>query len=268
MREDLELRGLRPNTIDPYLRCARRFVEHFALPPARLGAAEVRRYLLHLLHEAKVTPPTVNTYAAALRFLFRVTLKRPEVVADVVRLKTPMHLPRVLSGTEVERLFAAIPTLKHRAIVMLAYGASLRVSEVARLEVGDIDAKRMVLHIRDAKRGRERYVMLSPRLLSALRVYWKDARSRGLRLFPGRDPSKPITRAAIHRALSMLDSRQTPCRGWMGVLDARGVGRAHRQLPAPRGSLSGPLSEGSNGAGPDAPRGAPVDRSAKASVVS
>jgi len=207
MREDLELRGLRPDTIATYIRCVRRFVEHFALPPAKLGAADVRRYLLYLLHEAKVTPPTVNTYASAIRFLFRVTLKRPEVVADVVRLKTPMHLPRILSGTEVEGLFAAIPTLKHRAIVMLAYGAGLRVSEVARLEVGDIDAKRMVLHIRDAKRGRERYVMLSPRLLSALRAYWKDARPPGPRLFPGRDPSKPITRAAIHKALSKAASK-------------------------------------------------------------
>jgi integrase/recombinase XerD len=100
MREDLELRGLRPNTIATYIRCVRRFVEHFALPPARLGAAEVRRYLLHLIHEAKVTPPTVNTYAAAIRFLFTVTLKRP----DVVRTKTPMHLPSILSGAEVEGL--------------------------------------------------------------------------------------------------------------------------------------------------------------------
>jgi integrase/recombinase XerD len=201
MREDLELRGCSPATIATYQRCARRFVEHFAAPPARLGAAEVRRYLLYLLNEAKVSPSTVNTYAASIRFLYRVTLKRPDVVADVVRLKTPMRVPRILSGTEVERLLAAIPTTKHRAMVMLAYGAGLRVSEIARLESGDIDANRMVLHIRNAKRGRERHVMLSPILLSALRAYWKDARPPGPRLFPGRDPSKPITRAAIHKAL-------------------------------------------------------------------
>ena len=201
MREDLQLRGLCPNTIDTYIRCARRFVDHFGVPPAKLGAFEVRRYLLSLLNEAKVSPSTVNTYAAAIRFLYCVTLKRPDVVADVVRMKTPMRVPRILSGTEVERLLAAIPTTKHRAMVMLAYGAGLRVSEVARLEIGDIDAKRMVLHIRNAKRGRERHVMLSPILLSALRAYWKDARPPAPRLFPGRDPSKPITRAAIHKAL-------------------------------------------------------------------
>jgi site-specific recombinase XerD len=207
MREDLQLRGLRPTTIDTYLRCARRFVEHFALPPAKIGAAEVRGYLLHLLKDAKLAPQTINLYAAAIRFLFRVTLERPEVVADVVRLKVPMHLPRLLSGTEVERLLAAIPTLKHRAMVMLAYGAGLRVGEIARLEIGDIDAKRLVLHIRDAKRGRERYVMLSSRLLEALRAYWKDARPPGSLLFPGRDPGKPITRAAIHKALRKAAGR-------------------------------------------------------------
>src|SRR5271165_5288781 len=105
MREDLELRGRRPNTITTYLRCARRFAEYFTVPPAKLQAADVRRYLLYLLHEAKVSPGTVNIYAAAIRFLFAVTLKRPEVVADVVWLKTPMHLPRVLGGTEVEGVF-------------------------------------------------------------------------------------------------------------------------------------------------------------------
>ena len=92
----------------------------------------MRRYLLSLLNEAKASPSTVNTYAAALRFLYCVTLKRPDVVADVVRMKTPMHVPRILSGTEVERLLAAIPTTKHRAMVMLAYGAGLRVNVLLR----------------------------------------------------------------------------------------------------------------------------------------
>ena len=98
MREDLELRGFRANTIDAYLRCARRFSEHFPSPPGKLGAADVRQYVLYLIHEAKLSPSTVNVYTAAIRFLFAVTLKRPNVVADVVPLKTRMHLPRVLRG--------------------------------------------------------------------------------------------------------------------------------------------------------------------------
>ncbi len=110
MREDLELRGFRPATVETYLRCARRFVDYVALPPAKIGAAEVRRYRLHLLQEAKVSASTLNVYTAAIRFFYCVTLKRPAVVADVRYVKTPMHLPRFLSGTEVQRLLAALPT--------------------------------------------------------------------------------------------------------------------------------------------------------------
>jgi len=117
-------------------------------------------------------------------------------------VKTPMRLPRVLSGVEVARLLAALPTERYRVMGMLAYGAGLRVGEIVRLEIGDIDAKRMVLHIRDAKRGRERYVMLSPRLLSALRHYWKQAGLPGPRVFAGRDRDKPLQRVGVHKAFS------------------------------------------------------------------
>ena len=108
MREDLELRGFSANTIDIYLRCARRFVDYFNLPPSKLGASEVRRFGLHLLREARVSASTVNVYAAAIRFLYCVTLKRPEVVTGLVHVTTPLRLPRVLSGVEVARLLAAL----------------------------------------------------------------------------------------------------------------------------------------------------------------
>jgi integrase/recombinase XerD len=189
MREDLELRGMSASTVTTYVCCARRFVEHFGLPPGKIGATDIRSYLLHLIHEVKAAPSTVNVYAGAIQFLYRVTLKRAEVVADVVRLKTPKRLPRFLSGAEVERLLVALPTLRHQAMAMLAYGAGLRVSEIVRLEARDIDAKRMVIHVREAKRGRERYVMLSARLLATLRAHWKEVGLPGPRLFAGRDPS-------------------------------------------------------------------------------
>jgi site-specific recombinase XerD len=202
MREDLELRGSSAATIETYVQCARRFVEHYQRPPAKLGAAEVRSYLLHLIHEKRSTPSTVNLYSAAIAFLYRVTLKRPEVVADVVRLKTPMRLPRFLSGPEVARLLANLPTARLQTMAMLAYGAGLRVGEIVALEIGDIDAKRMVIHVRHAKRGRERFVMLSPRLLATLRVYWKGAKLPGPRLFAGRDGDAPLHRTAVHKAFS------------------------------------------------------------------
>jgi integrase/recombinase XerD len=202
MREDLELRGFRPNTVEKYICCARRFVEHFGRPPGKLGAAEVRLYLLHLIHEVKAAPGTVNVYSGAIRFLYAVTLRRPEVVADVVYMKKPMlRLPRVLSGPEVTRLLAVISTPWVRVAVMLAYGAGLRVSEILGLEIQDIDAKRMVIHIRGAKRGRERHVMLSPRLLVALRAHWKHAKPSGPRLFAGRDPSEAIHRGTVYKVI-------------------------------------------------------------------
>jgi site-specific recombinase XerD len=207
MREDLEMRGRSGRTIETYIRCARRFVEHFGRSPMKLGAKEIRAYLLHLIREQKASPATVNTYAGAIKFLYAVTLKRPHEVMDLPRMKVPMRLPNVLSGTDVERLLAAARGLKQRAMMMLAYGAGLRASEIARLEVGDIDPKRMLLHVRMTKRGRERYVMLSPTLLSALRAYWKDARLPGPRLFPGRDPEKLMTRVAIHKAIQKAARR-------------------------------------------------------------
>ncbi len=201
MREDLELRGSSAATSESYVRCARIFVEYFGMPPAKLGAAEVRHFLLHLIRDAKASPSTVNVYSAAIRFLYEVTLKRSEVVADVVRMRTPMRLPRVLSSTEVGRLLAVISTLWVRVVAMIAYGAGLRVGEILRLETGDIDAKRMVIHVRGAKRGRERHVMLSPRLLRVLRDYWKVAKPSGPGLFAGRDASKPAHRESVYKAI-------------------------------------------------------------------
>ena len=96
-------------------------------------------------------------------------------------------------------------------MAMLAYGAGLRVGEIVRLETGDIDAKRMVLHIRDTKRGRERYVMLSPCLLAALRAYWRTAKLPGPRLFSGRDPSKPLHSVAVHKVFSRAARKAGVC---------------------------------------------------------
>ncbi len=133
-----------------------------------MGAAEVRTFLLHLT-ERRVRARTFNVYVGALQFLYRVTLEHPERVAQMPRMRVPMHVPTVLTGVEVERILGAIESDKYRVAVMLAYGAGLRIGEVCHLRVEDIDAKRMLLHIRNAKRGRERHVMLSARLLGALR---------------------------------------------------------------------------------------------------
>jgi integrase len=146
MREDLVLRGMSLATIDTYVHCARKFAEHFGRSPCSMGAREVRAFLLHLTARG-LHPASINVYGGALRFLYGVTLERPLELAGLPRVRVPMRVPVVLSGTEVQRLLAAMPRPNHRVAAMLAYGAGLRVSEVCRLRIDDIDAKRMVLRI-------------------------------------------------------------------------------------------------------------------------
>jgi len=201
MREDLELRGMSANTIATYVRCALRFAEYHGRSPSALGATEIRALDEAAVRERKLAALTFNVHAAALKFLYVVTLERPEAILGMPRMRVPMHVPVVLTAAEVARLLAALATDKHRALVMLAYGAGLRVSEACKLRVEDIDAKRMLLHVRHSKRGRERYVMLSPKLLAALRAHWKSSRLTGAYLFPGRGEGAVLTRAAVHRAI-------------------------------------------------------------------
>jgi integrase len=212
MIEDLVLRGMAPNTIETYVRC--NFAAHFGRSPHAMGAAEIRTFLLHLVQERKLHPGTFNVYRGALKFLYAVTLDRPEETTRMPRMRLPMHIPAVLTGAEVARLLAVLRKPRVRAMVMLAYGAGLRVSEVRNLRVDDIDPKRMLLHVQHTKRGRERFVMLSPRLLATLREYWKAARSKGPYLFPGRDPEKLYTRAAMHKAMVVAARRAQNWSAW------------------------------------------------------
>ncbi len=206
MREDLALRGMSANTITKYVGCAKQFAEHFDRSPCRMGAAEIRAFLLHLVREGR-SASTFNVYAGALRFLYTVTLERPEEIARMPRMRVPMRVPVVLSGIEVERLLSAIVSERHRVAAMLAYGAGLRVGEICKLRVDDIDPKRMVLRIRGSERGRERYAMLSARLLHAMRAYWKVARPSGPYVFRGRKPGTLLTRTAVHKAIAAAARR-------------------------------------------------------------
>jgi integrase/recombinase XerD len=141
-------------------------------------------------------------HVAAIRFLYAITLRRPEVVGWLVWPKTPRSLPVVLSGTEVFAVLEAIKSPKYRAILMCAYGSGLRVSEACALTPADIDSKRMVIHVRDGKRGRDRYVMLGERLLAALRTWWRIERpAREGYLFPGAAAGKHVSPETVRNAL-------------------------------------------------------------------
>lgn len=200
MEGDLRLRGYRERTVAEYLRCAGKFAAYFGRSPYRLGQAEVREFLLHHM-EAGRAPGTLKVYTGALRFLYAVTLNRPEEVAGLPWPKMRRTLPDVPSGTEVELLLSAITSVKSRVVLTAAYGAGLRLGEACRLCVGDIDSKRMLIHVRDGKRGRDRYVMLSTRLLEVLRAYWRNERPTGEYVFPGEGRCPHIGLETVQRSL-------------------------------------------------------------------
>src|ERR671931_1531518 len=201
MKADLELRGCALTTRKEYLQRARNFVAFHRRSPTAMGEAEIRQFLLHLVNERKAGPATVHMYVAAIKFLYATTLERPEAVAKIPWPKRPQTLPDILTGDEVERLFREIRSLKHRAILMTAYGAGLRISEACSLEIMDIDSKRMLIHVHEGKGPKDRYVMLSERLLDVLRLYFRSARPKGPFLFPGLIPGRPITAGAVQRVL-------------------------------------------------------------------
>jgi len=199
MLEDMGIRNLAENTQLSYLRQVSAYARHCGRSPDELGPEEVRAYLAHLVDVRKLSPKSVGIATSALRFLYKVTLKRDWTVDDIPMPKKPFQLPVILSPDEVMRFLASVDSPKHRMILMTAYAAGLRVSEATRLKITDIDSQRMMLRIDQGKGHMDRYVMLSPRLLEALRGYWKIARPLTW-LFPGDLPDQPITTGAVQGA--------------------------------------------------------------------
>ena len=171
MIEDMTLRNFTPQTIVSCVQCVARFARYHNSSPEHLGPEHIRAYLVHLVQEKRVSLSHYKQTRAALRFVYRVTLGRDDVPYAIPRVKQPRILPVVLSPDEVVRFFAAIRNVEHRAILMTAYAAGLRLSEVVQLRVADIDSSRTVIRVRQGKGRKDRYVMLSPRLLEILGAY-------------------------------------------------------------------------------------------------
>lgn len=147
MIEDLQLRDYARRTCKEYVSCAQAFVAYHRRPPQQMGELEIRQFLMHLVEKKKAGPATRKMHVAGIKFLYQVVLRRPEVVAAIPWPKVAHNLPEILSGSEVVRLLDAIDSTKQRAIVMTAYGAGLRISEVCGLKVLDIDSKRMTIRV-------------------------------------------------------------------------------------------------------------------------
>jgi len=161
MQRDLQLRGLSPKTQKAYLNQVRDFARYFKKSPDQLGEDEAKEYLHYLLKEKKVSDSTYRHCYSVLKFFYQTTLKRNCVFEKIPHLKKGKKLPVVLDKTEVDTIFSVTKNLKHKAILMLIYSSGLRVSEAAHLQITDIDSKRMLLQIRQAKGGKDRYTILS-----------------------------------------------------------------------------------------------------------
>jgi integrase/recombinase XerD len=198
MVEDMTMRKFAPKTQHDYVQRIKNFAAFVGRSPDTASFEDVRRYQLHLA-AGGVGVATLNQTISTLRFFFRVTLKRHDIVEHTHFIHEPRKLPVVLSPEEVARLLDAAPGLKYKAALSVAYGAGLRAAEIISLKVSDIDSKRMLIRVEQGKGRKDRYVMLSPHLLNLLRAWWKAARPQGW-LFPGRDPAQPMTTRQLNRA--------------------------------------------------------------------
>jgi integrase/recombinase XerD len=204
MEADLKLAGYSPLTRKIYLLYARRYTKHFRRSPEEMGEKEIRTYLLHLIEDRHASRGTIRQVRAALTFLYSVTLRRETEVAHLPVMRPQHRLPTVLSGTEVSALLDAVASPKYRAILMALYAGGLRISEGCALKPEDIDSRRMLIHIRAGKGGRDRYTVLSMRLLEHLREYFQTYRPQ-VWLFPSEATDGHISpstvRTVFRRAL-------------------------------------------------------------------
>ena len=172
MINDMTVRGLANNTMASYLRSVTRLARHYRRSPDQISAPEVQAYLLFLHQHHGLCWTTCNTIRHGVRFFYRITLGLPDPHFYVPGAKVPSTLPQILNHDELVRLFTVTTDLKHRAVLMTAYAAGLRASELGRLQVSDIDSARMCLRVDQGKGSKDRYIPLSPRLLEHLREYW------------------------------------------------------------------------------------------------
>jgi integrase/recombinase XerD len=199
MLEDLQIRHYSPTTIRVYLYAIKEFAKHFGKSPDQLGAEHIRRYQLFLTKEKKVSTSTYVQMVCALRFLYTHTLHRKVAMERIPFPRRERKLPLILSRDEVKALLEAPRDLHHRAMLAILYGSGLRVSEVTRLKVADIDSARNVLWVRSGKGRKDRQGLLPPKLRELLRCYWRSRRPTDW-LFPGARPGQPISVKAIFLA--------------------------------------------------------------------
>src|SRR5271157_4811599 len=200
--EDMLLRGLAPTTQKSYVHYVAGFAQFYHTSPEYLDLEDIRQYELFLLGERKLSPESINSFVSAVQFLYQHTLEVPWGKECFPRVRRPQKLPVVLSLEEVDRFFQHIPGMRYRAALMACYGSGLRVSEAVSLKVSDIDSQRMLIRVRQGKGQKDRYTMLSPRLLLVMRSYWRAARPKDY-LFPSWGSGGHLTSSALSGACTL-----------------------------------------------------------------
>jgi integrase/recombinase XerD len=207
MTEDMQVRNFSPHTQNSYLQQVSLFARHFNKSPEVLGPEEIRSYQVYLTNAKKLAPSSILIAVSALRFLYKVTLHRGWCFEDIIPApKKPQTLPIVLSPEEVLQFLSCVQSIKHRTILTTCYAAGLRVSEATRLKVADIDSERMVIRVEQGKGQKDRYVMLSPKLLEVLRAWWPVHKPKQW-LFPGDRVDSCISSDAVEIACQKAHQR-------------------------------------------------------------
>jgi len=241
MTEDMQVRNLSPHTQASYLQQVSLFARYFRMSPDALTPKHIRTYQIYLTNEKRLAPNSIHTAVAALRFLYRITLKKDWTFEEDIPLpKKPQKLPVVLSPDEVMHFLSCVDCNKHRVILTTCYAAGLRISEAVRLKAAAIDSARMVVRVEQGKGRKDRYVMLSPILLEILRSYWIAVRPKEW-LFPGVHDYRPITKDAVEAAcqkahrlagLSKLYISSNPALPTCGPFSSSSVIAASPPLPS------------------------------------
>jgi len=199
MIRDMQSRNFSPGTQRRYLRAVIGLAEYYHRSPDKINIEEIQDYIVHLLSERKLAVGSCHAIITGLRFFYTVTLKQDGASVDIPQIKRETRLPEILSPEQLEKLFAAPRKLKHRVLLMTAYSAGLRVNELVHLKVTDIHSDRMMIRVEQGKGRKDRYTLLSKRLLSELRAYWQIKRP-AVWLFPGIKRQKPLCARMAQKA--------------------------------------------------------------------
>jgi integrase/recombinase XerD len=206
MIDQMTVRGMAETTKKAYLQAVTGLAKYYRRSPDQINEQEVQQYLLHLIEERRLAWSSCNVATNGLKFLYHVTLDRREVEFCIPQAKRPQRLPEILGREEIESLLAAAREPKHRTLLMLTYSAGLRVSEVAHLKVRDIDSGHMSVRVEQGKGNKDRYTVLSTRMLKELRSYWLAYRPE-VWLFTGRDRTRPMHVKTIQRVFYLAKER-------------------------------------------------------------